>query len=145
AQEAGVTTILNPAPMRPDFDPALLEHVAILIPNETEFATLARQLPAVRAIAGADFDDAKLAALEDAKLHELCRLFGVETMIVTLGSRGCFISQPESSAFIPAMKGIKAVDTTGAGDAFVGAFATALAEFGPGEIEKAARFANAGA
>ena len=145
AQDAGVTTILNPAPMRADFDPALLAHVSILVPNETEFATLARHLPRVSARAGTDFTEAALERLSESELHALCRLFGVETIIVTLGARGCFLSRPDGSAMIPAMRGIKAIDTTGAGDAFVGAFATALAEYGPAEIERAARFANAGA
>ena len=145
AREAGVTVILNPAPMRPDFDAALLTHVDILIPNETEFAALMNGLPQTRGTAGEGFDERKLGALADEELQALCRLLGVGTVIVTLGSRGCFVSRQEGHALIPAMRGIVAIDTTGAGDAFVGAFAAALAEFGAGEIERAARFANAGA
>ena len=133
ARSAGATVILNPAPMRPDFDPALLAEVDILVPNETEFGALT------------GLDEQKLAAFADADLHAACRRVGVETVIVTLGERGCFVSRANGFAAIPAMTGINAVDTTGAGDAFVGAFAAALAEFGGGEIEQAARFANAGA
>ncbi len=145
AREAGATVILNPAPMRPDFDAALLAQVDILIPNETEFAALMNGLPQTRGAVGERFDERKLAALADEELHALCLLLGVATVIVTLGARGCFVSQQEGHALIPAMKGIVAVDTTGAGDAFVGAFAAALAEDGAAEIERAARFANAGA
>ncbi len=145
AREGGATTILNPAPMRADFDPALLENVSILIPNETEFCALIHLLPQTKATADLGFDETKLESLAEDVLHKLCREFGVETMIVTLGARGCLVSRADTYALIPATAGIKAVDTTGAGDAFVGAFAAALAEFGPEEIERAARFANAGA
>ncbi len=145
AREAGATVILNPAPMRPDFDAALLANADILIPNETEFAALMNGLSHTRNAAGEGFDERRLETLADEELNSLCRLLGVPTVIVTLGARGCFVSRPESHALIPAVKGIVAIDTTGAGDAFVGAFAAALAEFGVGEIERAARFANAGA
>ena len=145
ARENGMTVILNPAPMRNDFAPTLLADVDILIPNETEFCTLVHLLPQTRPAVGTDFDERALEQLTGAALHALCRRFGVGTMIVTLGARGCFVSQPDSHGSIPAARGIVAVDTTGAGDAFVGAFAAALAEFGPDEIERAARFANAGA
>ena len=139
ARAAGATTILNPAPMRADFDAAVLADVDILIPNETEFCTLSALLGI------AELDEKMLAALSDDDLHGLCRRFGVATVIVTLGARGCLVSRAEGHAFVPALTGIKVVDTTGAGDAFVGSFATALAELGTGEIERAARFANAGA
>lgn len=139
AHGAGATRILNPAPMRADFDAAILANVDILVPNETEFCTLAGLLNL------AELDEKTLGALSDDDLHGLCRRLGVATVIVTLGARGCLVSRAERHAFVPAMTGIKVVDTTGAGDAFVGAFAAALAEHGMDEIERAARFANAGA
>ena len=146
ARESGVTVLLNPAPMRADFDLALLARVDILIPNETEFAALVNRLPpAPVQIAGAAFDEHRIAALSDDELHALCRRFEIGTVIVTLGRRGCFVSRSDGHTLLPAVPGVVAVDTTGAGDAFVGAFAAALAEFGPGGIEQAARFANAGA
>ena len=145
AREAGATVILNPAPMRPDFDAAMLENVDILIPNETEFAALMNGLPHTQKAVEAGFDERELEALANGELHSLCRLLGVRTVIVTLGARGCFVSRPEGHALIPAMNGIVAIDTTGAGDAFVGAFAAALAELGVDQVEQAARFANAGA
>ena len=75
-------------------------------------------------------------------LHRLCRAFPVPTVIVTLGARGCFLSHAGGFTVVPAHQGIKVVDTTGAGDAFVGGFAAGLVKFG-GDLERAARFGNA--
>ncbi len=139
ARRAGVTTVLNPAPMRPDFDPAILRHTDVLIPNETEFVALARQL----GLGGrTPLTEKKLAALSAGALHRLCREFGVPTVIVTLGARGCLVSQPGGATALPAFQGIKVVDTTGAGDAFCGGFAAGLVKF-DGDIPAAARFGNA--
>ena len=66
------------------------------------------------------------------------------TIIVTLGARGCFVSQSRGHLFIPAHTGLKVVDTTGAGDAFVGGFAAGLVRF-DGNIASAARYGNAAA
>ncbi len=141
ARAAGVRTILNTAPMRADFDPAMLALTDILVPNETEFAALVNLLPQ---FAETTFDEAALAALSGDALHALCRRMGPPVVLVTLGARGCFLSTPERHVSIPAVGGIKVVDTTGAGDAFVGAFAAGVVEFG-GDLERAARFANVAA
>ncbi len=142
----GAIVILNPAPMRSDFDAALLNDVGILIPNETEFTALVNLLPQTQgALGSTPFTEHDLASMNEEDLHALCRRFRVRTMIVTLGVRGCFLSTPDGYHLVPAIRGIRAVDTTGAGDAFVGAFATALAGFGPDKIQDAARFANAAA
>ena len=141
ARAAGVHTLLNPAPMRPDFDPALLALADGLVPNETEFVTLVTRLGLN---GGKPFSEADLAALPPAGLHALCRGVGVPTLVVTLGPRGCFLSTPAGFEHLPALAGVVAVDTTGAGDAFVGAFAAALAET-PGDLARAARFANVAA
>lgn len=139
AHKAGVTTVLNPAPMRSDFDPAILKHTDVLIPNETEFVELANLL----GLAGkSTLTEKKLATLSDAALHRLCRAFGVPTVIVTLGKRGCLVSQADTATLIPAYRGIKVVDTTGAGDAFCGGFAAGLVKFNR-DIIAAARFGNA--
>jgi ribokinase len=61
---------------------------------------------------------------------------------VTLGSKGCFISEPGGHRFIPAFSGMDVVDTTGAGDAFCGGFSAGLIKFG-GDIVKSARFGTA--
>ncbi|MEO6003943.1 MAG: ribokinase [Opitutus sp.] len=139
ARKRKILAILNPAPMREDFRPALLKHVDVLIPNESEFVALVRVLPQLGLV---DFNEEKLHALDWTELHHLCRRIGVPTVIITLGSKGCFVSQSDSSLFIPAYEGIQAVDTTGAGDAFCGGFAAGLIRF-PGDIPAAARFANA--
>jgi ribokinase len=135
ARRAGATTVLNPAPMRADFDPALLRHVDVLIPNESEFLALVR-----RRRLGA-LDPARLARMTSLDLHTLCRALQVPTVIVTLGARGCFVSEALGFTAIPGHR-VKVVDTTGAGDAFVGGFAAGLVRFA-GDPLAAARFANA--
>jgi ribokinase len=139
ARKAGAATVLNPAPMRPDFDPDVLALVDVLIPNETEFVALVNLLPAT---GKKDFTETALHALPPEELHALCRTFGVPTLIVTLGRRGCFISQPDGHASIPAYTGIDVVDTTGAGDAFVGGFAAGFVRFG-GDMVAAAKHGTA--
>lgn len=139
AQRAGAVTVLNPAPMREDFDAALLRHVDILIPNESEFAALVRTLPA---IGERTFDETALQTMDDDALHALCRRIGVPTVIVTLGSRGAFLSQPHGGQRIPAHTGLKVRDTTGAGDAFCGGFAAGLVRC-RGDMVEAVRLGTA--
>lgn len=130
----GALTIFNPAPLRPDFKPALLKHVDILIPNETEFVALANRL----GLAGAKpLTERALLKLTPAKLHALCGQLGVPVVIVTLGQRGCFISRQDGFLEVPSFS-VKAVDTTGAGDAFVGGFAAGLLQH-DGDLAAAAR------
>jgi ribokinase len=140
ARRAGVTTLLNPAPMRRDFDPAILKLTDVLIPNESEFVSLLGMLPGQTGSSG--LRESALASLEPKELHELCRSMGVPTVIVTLGSRGCLVSTAGAGfTAIPGCTGIKVVDTTGAGDAFVGGFAAGLIRSG-GEMVAAARHGN---
>lgn len=138
AHAAGITTLLNPAPMRADFDRSMLRHVDILIPNESEFVALVRGLTGVRR----RLTERNLGSMTGPALHALCRKFGVPVLIVTLGRRGCFISEPGGHQFIPAHRGIKVVDTTGAGDAFCGGFAAGLVRH-VGRIAEAARLGTA--
>jgi len=139
ARRAGAVAILNPAPMRDDFDASLLRHVDILIPNESEFVALVRRLAGSRRT---KFDEAALHRLSPGELHALCRRFEVPTLIITLGSRGCFISSPEGSHALPAHRGMRVVDTTGAGDAFCGGFAAGLVRH-DGDVVAAARLGTA--
>jgi ribokinase len=130
--------------MRPDFDAHVLKLVDVLIPNETEFVALANLLeivPVVDDRPAGMLTEVILAALSHDDLHQLCQAFGVPTVIVTLGKRGCFVSQANGHTFIPAHTGLKVVDTTGAGDAFVGGFAAGLVQSG-GDIVAAARHGN---
>ncbi len=108
ARESGVTTILNPAPAAA-IDPALLALADWVIPNEHEFAGLSG--------ASSDATDAEIAA------------FGARTgtqLVVTLGSRGAALLGPDGLVQRVPATPVRAVDTTGAGDAFVGAFAYGL-------------------
>lgn len=127
AAEAGAPVILNPAPARP-LEDALLRGVAVLTPNEHEAAILTG-LPVESEY------DARLAATR-------LRARGPETVILTLGSRGVFVSAPGLEALVPAFA-VEPVDTTGAGDVFNGALAVALAEKRP--FGEAVRFAQAAA
>lgn len=136
ARRAGALTLLNPAPMRADFDPAILPLTDVLVPNESEFIALAE-----RAGAAVGLTEAALATLGDADLQVLCRAFRVPTVIVTLGVRGCFVSQASGGTHLAA-HAVTAVDTTGAGDAFVGGFAAGLVRF-DGDVLAAARHGNA--
>lgn len=138
ARRAGAVTIHNPAPMRADFDPALLRNVDILIPNESEFAALIN----LRVSRGAKkISAAKVAALPTGKLHALCRSLGVTHVLITLGAKGVFVSRPDGPTLIPSHR-VKIVDTTGAGDAFCGGFAAGLVKFN-GDLLAAAHFGNA--
>lgn len=123
----GVPMILNPAPVQ-KLSRKLLKEVTILTPNETE-------TEALTGIAVTDEASAKKAA---EALHKK----GVPIVIITMGSKGCYVSAPAGSEFIPAHK-VKAVDTTAAGDVFNGALAVALAE--EQNLLDAARFAGAAA
>lgn len=136
ARRAGVTTVHNPAPMRPDFDPRLLASVDILIPNEREFIALLDR------VAGRELTETALAEMSDRALHGTCRSLRVPTVIVTLGARGCLVSREEGFTRISGHRGLKVVDTTGAGDAFVGGFAAGFIRF-DGDVVRAARLANA--
>lgn len=135
ARRAGAVTVLNPAPMRADLTAADLADVDVLIPNENEFVALARLL------AGESLNETSLSVLPGVMLHAYCRKLGVPTVIITLGARGCLVSRTDGFEFVPAPHVI-VVDTTGAGDAFVGGFAAGLARHS-GDIAAAVRHATA--
>lgn len=113
AREAGATTILNPAPGAP-IEPDLLAASDWLVPNETEFALIG---------GGAMSGD---EAMEAAAIDELGERLSA-SLVVTLGARGVALRPSgEPVSWIPA-PAVGVVDTTGAGDAFVGAFGVGLA------------------
>jgi ribokinase len=112
ARAHGVRVILNPAPAR-SLPAALLSLVDVLIPNESETALLSG-LPV------GDQTQAEAAATT-------LRGMGVGTVILTLGERGALLAQAGAAELVPAFA-VRPVDTTAAGDAFVGGFAVALAE-----------------
>jgi len=128
ARGAGIVTILNPAPAQPLPD-SLVALADFFIPNETEAAILTG-LPVE------SFEQAERAA--DVLLAR-----GAGTVILTLGARGSLLRTRGKSTHIPAFNAGPVLETTGAGDAFCGAFAAALAD--GLAAEDAARFASAGA
>jgi ribokinase len=147
-RKAGAVTVLNPAPMPPDFDVTVLRHVEVLIPNESEFVALVRQHPGCSALLrsaayreAGEFSDASLHSLKADALHRLCRCLQVPIVILTLGARGCFVSQPDAYLRMNAHP-VEVIDSTGAGDAFVGGFAAGLVKFKKNVVE-AAHYANA--
>ncbi len=113
ASKHGVPVILNPAPAQ-NLPRELLSLVDFLIPNESETALLTN-LPTT------SYAEIDVAA---RKLLQL----GVEAVIMTLGERGSLLAQQGKLTHFPAFRPDKVVDTTAAGDAFVGGFATAMAE-----------------
>ena len=113
ARAAGVRTILNPAPAAPISD-AMLALCDIATPNESE-------AEGITGIAVTDLDSAKRAAAA------LCAR-GVGCAIVTLGENGALYHDATQTVHIPAFNAGPVVETTGAGDAFNGGLATALAE-----------------
>lgn len=127
AHENHTTVVLNPAPARVLSD-ELLALVDIITPNETE----AEKLTGIRV---ENDDDAARAA---GALHDK----GIGTVIITLGSRGVWVSANGEGRRVPGFK-VKAIDTIAAGDTFNGALVTALLE--GRALDEAIRFAHAAA
>ncbi len=111
-REEGVRTILNPAPGRPDLPEEFYQLSDIFCPNETE-AELLSGMPA--------------GTLEQAQAAG--RFFlerGARSVILTLGEHGSLLLTADETVHVPARQ-VDAVDTTGAGDAYVGSLAYFLA------------------
>lgn len=125
AYDNDVRVILNPAPGRALSD-ALMSRVDVLTPNETEAAIITNQ-------AVTDIKSAKKAGL--ALLESGCK-----NVVITLGAGGALCISNDGVHHVPAFQ-VEPIDTTGAGDAFNGALAVALAEGMP--LVDAVRFANA--
>lgn len=126
AKANGVMTILNPAPAIEKIPSELLEVTDVITPNETESAL----------ITGIKIESEADLAKNAAKLHEL----GVENVIITYGDKGAYIATPKVEKLVPAFK-VKAVDTTAAGDTFLGFLAGSL-DTDLANIEKAATIAS---
>jgi ribokinase len=112
ARAAGVTTVFNPAPAGPVADDIwpLCDYVT---PNENEAALLT-------GTAVASIDDARRAG-------DILLAKGVGTALITLGEQGALLHSSEETVLVPAFSAGPVVETAGAGDAFNGGFAAALA------------------
>lgn len=130
AKRAGAITVLDPAPARP-LSRALLGSVDFLTPNQSEAALLLGDPERdILTFGEAEAIAARVAAL------------GPWGVVLKLGELGCFVRCGSFSGPVPGFA-VSAVDSTGAGDVFNGAFAVALGEGRP--AGEAARFANAAA
>lgn len=127
-RENGVEVLLNPAPALPDLDIERIRDATFMVPNESELAILTG-MPV-----------ATVEEITAAARSLIAR--GLRTVVVTMGGRGALMVDGERVARIDAVP-VEAVDTTGAGDAFIGAFAHFYANGAPAlaSLEKAARYA----
>lgn len=130
ARAAGARTVLNLAPFQPHPD-RLLKCVDVAVLNEIELS----QATGTKLRTTASQRDVVAAC-------QKLRTRGAGAVVATLGARGAVIVTADGATSIPAFKA-KVLDTTGAGDCFVGAFAAQLAE-GATPVD-AARFASAAA
>ena len=119
-RECGLTTILNPAPAAP-LPSDLLRLVDILTPNESEAQVLT-------------------GSTDPAEAAQILTGRGVGTVVVTCGANGAFLTTGNDVTHIPGFL-VETIDSTGAGDAFNGALACAVAEGVP--LKSAIERANA--
>jgi ribokinase len=115
ARKNGIRCILNPAPGQP-VEMRELTGLDYFVPNESEAET-------ITGIAVRSLDDAKGCA------EKLTR-DGIRRVIITLGSKGSLLAGRELSEHLSAFP-VRSIDSTGAGDAFIGSFAVFLAEGAP--------------
>jgi len=128
AARHGKEVVLNPAPAHPELDVSRLAGLTFLVPNQTELALLSG-LPT-----GTVSQNEAAARALIAK--------GIKDIVVTLGGDGALLVTAGGTKHIPSVK-VKPVDTTGAGDAFIGSFAHhyALSHDVEGALRQAVRYA----
>lgn len=124
ARKHGAAVVLNPAPSK-HIPEDILKNVDMIVPNEHE----------AEDITGISVTDEESAAKAINKLKET----GIGQVIITLGAKGCAYNNGETIKFYPAQK-VKAVDTTAAGDTFIGAVLNVLAK--DGTLDEAVDYAT---
>jgi ribokinase len=124
AKDQGATTLLNPSPPT-RLPSAVLSRVDFLIPNEWE----------AQSLTGLEIKRRK----DIQKIAERLLTMGVKNVVITLGPKGLFFKNRTEEIWMEAFK-VKVVDTTAAGDAFMGALACGLSE--NRSIRDALRWAN---
>lgn len=125
AREHGALTLLNPSPLMP-IPLGILSLVDFLVPNEWEAA----RMTGIKMRKKGNFP----------KMAERLLKKGVRNVVITLGPRGLFFKNRDEEIWMDAFP-VKAIDTTAAGDAFLGALACGLAEGKP--IREVLKLANA--
>lgn len=129
AKENGVLTVLNPAPAK-DIPEELLKITDIIAPNETEA-----------------FELTNIEVKDEESIRKASNKFlekGVKFVIITLGEKGAAILDNDKLSIVPAYK-VKAIDTTAAGDSFIGALTSKLVNSDVidfNSIENSIKFAN---
>ena len=127
AREAGIPVLLNPAPATATLSLERIRSVAFFAPNQTELAILTGMATGTR-------DEAAAAA-------QSLIAAGIGTVIVTLGGDGALLVTGDAAAVHVPSVPVDVVDTTGAGDAFIGAFAYHHAALGLGVVDALQRAA----
>jgi len=142
AKKNNALCVLNPAPVHPELARELLDASDVLTPNETEFALLCQRFANMALTAD------QVAQTDDAMLHRFCRALSPNTIVITLGRFGCFVSHGKNmrgdlqSYYRIASETVNAIDTTGAGDAFSGGLVAALSLFPEHTFSHAVQYAG---
>ncbi|MCF8482224.1 MAG: ribokinase [Rhodospirillum sp.] len=125
----GIETLLNPAPAPAELDASRIEALTFLVPNQTELATIS----GMPVESEADAEKAARVLIDR----------GIRTVIVTLGGKGALLVSAGAEIRRIGAVAVTPVDTTGAGDAFIGAFSRYYVETGDMEaaLHKAVRYA----
>lgn len=152
AEKYNVPVILNPAPMRDDAPKSLINRAYLITPNESEFVSLC-------ILFNKNFKDSNLPQFIKSKKQELVNQvvnYSVDEwkvlldaspfshILITLGSKGSlYYKRGVTILLTPCVPNIKPVDSTGAGDAFMGGLCTGIEKYGFNNMLEAIKYATA--